>query len=101
MVQSSLDRSPPIRHRNELIEKAWKDAVQGLGNCSPINDGRAQGSFQGFVDLHLSGAFKKDAPKKDAGELLSNLVARVFCAAAILNKREDPGDEVDDSRISP
>ena len=89
--------SSPIGHRNALTEKAWEDAVQGPDNYSTINDRRAQRSFQGFADLYLLGAFKKDAPKNDAGDL----VPRVFCAAAILNKREDPGDEVDYSRLSP
>jgi len=93
--------SSPIRHRNELTEKAWEDAVRGLDNYSPINHRRAQRSFQGFADLYLLGAFKKDAPKNDAEELLSNLVPRVFCAAAILNKREDPGARLTtvDSRL--
>ena len=27
------DRSSRIRHRNALTERAWKDAVQGLGNA--------------------------------------------------------------------
>ena len=26
-------RSPLIRHRNELTERDWENAVQGLGNC--------------------------------------------------------------------
>ena len=27
------DRSPRIRHRNELTERDWENAVQGLGKC--------------------------------------------------------------------
>ena len=27
------DRSPRVRHRNELTERDWENAVQGLGNC--------------------------------------------------------------------
>ena len=30
-LRASLDRSSRMRHRNALTEKAWKDAVQGLG----------------------------------------------------------------------
>ena len=26
-------RSPRIRHRNELTERDWENAVQGLGKC--------------------------------------------------------------------
>ena len=31
IVYASLGRSSRIRHRNALTERAWKDAVQGLG----------------------------------------------------------------------
>ena len=30
-------RSPRIRHRNELTERDWENAVRGLGNQNPLN----------------------------------------------------------------
>ena len=35
-VRTFPDRSPRIRHRNELTERDWENAVQGLGNVFPI-----------------------------------------------------------------
>ena len=35
IVYASPGRSSRIRHRNALTERAWKDAVQGLGNQIP------------------------------------------------------------------
>ena len=32
-LRPSPGRSSRIRHRNALTERAWKDAVQGLGNA--------------------------------------------------------------------
>ena len=34
IVQASPGRSSQIRHQNALTERAWKDAVQGLGNTN-------------------------------------------------------------------
>ena len=34
-VRPFPDRSPRIRHRNELTERDWENAVQGLGKCTP------------------------------------------------------------------
>ena len=35
-LRPSPCRSSRIRHRNALTKRAWKDAVQGLGNRSPL-----------------------------------------------------------------
>ena len=35
-VKMFPNRSPRIRHRNELTERDWENAVQGLGKDSPI-----------------------------------------------------------------
>ena len=37
-------RSPRIRHRNELTERDWENAVQGLGKSSQLFDLRAPSS---------------------------------------------------------
>ena len=36
IVLASPNRSSRIHHQNALTERAWKDAVQGLGNSHPM-----------------------------------------------------------------